>query len=395
MGKKDNDREINEWYNEVKLGRQIRICKMQEVQVNMDDKSTSIIPRDKVHILVTEEDKTGEDILAMSDFFGGYVQQLIDAIRTNAVTTYVPSLPVADIGIIGEVVQRAEVISQGATQLLPDFDSLPNGIRQKLKDGIYKVGESKQVDGNLRAVIVDEAGTRVKDVTLKEVNINLGTLEASRSITNQLQMRQIYAKVDAIQEMQSFQIARDRDRDIKVPFLDARYYILKAQGENCTDKEREEYLKKAADKLLSAVNSVYTDLTTSTEHMLKLTRFPIFQRKDQIRGYIGFLTEDIQVATKFVGLRMQVLDYLGDTDGAQIEMSRYQRVMTDFFTKALPNRGYSAAALIHLNYPYNAVNRDCWYQLSEDLKSALEAKQDKEKEHIYLVSVEEDEDGGE
>ena len=61
MGKKYNDREINEWYNEVKLGRQIGICKMQEVQVNMDDKSTSIIPRDEVHILVTEEDKNGED----------------------------------------------------------------------------------------------------------------------------------------------------------------------------------------------------------------------------------------------------------------------------------------------------------------------------------------------
>ena len=264
----------------------------------------------------------------------------------------------------------------------------------KLKDGIYKVGKSKQVDGNLRAVIVDETGTRVKDVTIKEVNINPGTLEASRSITNQLQMRQIYAKLDAIQEMQSFQIARDRDRDIKVPFLDARYYILKAQGENCTDKEREKYLKKAADKLLSAVNSVYTDLTTSTEHMLKLTSFPIFQRKDQIRGCIEFLSEDIQVATKFVGLRMQMLDYFGDTDGVQIEMSRYQKVMTEFFTKALPNRGYSAAALIHLNYPYNAENRDCWYQLSEDLKPALEPKQDKEKEHIYLVSVE-DEDGGE
>lgn len=361
----------------------------------MDDKSISIIPRNEVHILVTDEDKTGEDILAMSDFFGGYVQQLTDVIRTNAVTTYVPSIPVADIGIIGEVVQKAEVISQGATQLLPDFDSLPKDIRQKLKDGIYKVGESKQVDGNLRAVIVDETGTRVKDVTLKEVNISPGTLEASRSITNQLQMRQIYAKLDAIQEMQSFQIARDRDRDIKVPFLDARCYILKAQGKNCTDEDREENLKKAADKLLTAVNSVYTDLTTSTEHMLKLTRFPIFQRKDQIRGYIGFLSEDLQVVTKFVGLRMQVLDYLGDTDGEKNEMSRYQRVMTDFFTKALPNRGYSAADLIHLNYPYNAENRDCWYQLSEDLKLALESKQDKEKEHIYLVSVEEDEDGGE
>ena len=366
---------------------------MQEVQVNMDDKSISIIPHNEVHILVTEEDTNGENIFAMSDFFGGYVQQLVDAIRTNAVTTYVPSIPVADIGIIGEVVQRAEVISQGTTQLLPDFDSLPKDIRQKLKDGIYKVGESKQVDGNLRAVIVDETGTRVKDVTLKKVNIDLSTLEASRSITNQLQMRQLYAKLDAIQEMQSFQTARDRDRDIKVPFLDARYYILKAQGENCTDTEREESLKKAADKLLSAVNSVYTDLTTSTEHMLELTKRPIFQRKDQIRGYIGFLSEDIQVATKLVGLRMQVLDYLGDTDGAQIEMSHYQRVMTDFFTKALPNRGYSAATLIHLNYPYNAENRDCWYRLSEDLKSALETKKDREKEHMYLVSVEENEDG--
>ena len=27
MGKKDNDREISEWYNEVKLGRQIGIWK--------------------------------------------------------------------------------------------------------------------------------------------------------------------------------------------------------------------------------------------------------------------------------------------------------------------------------------------------------------------------------
>lgn len=91
---------------------------------------------------------------------------------------------------------------------------------------------------------------------------------------------------------------------------------------------------------------------------------------------------------------MQLLDYLGDTDGVQIEMSLYQRRITDFFTKALPNRTYSAAALIHLNYPYNAENRDCWYKLSEDLKLALEPKQDKEKEHIYLVSVEEDEDEG-
>lgn len=110
----------------------------------MDEEKTSIIPRDEVHILVTEDDKTGEDILAMSDFFDGYVQQLTDSIRTNAVTTYVPSIPIADIGIIGEVVQRAEVISQGTTQLLRDFDSLPKDIHQKIKDGIYNIEEANR-----------------------------------------------------------------------------------------------------------------------------------------------------------------------------------------------------------------------------------------------------------
>lgn len=39
-----------------------------------------------------------------------------------------------------------------------------------------------------------------------------------RSIGNQLQMRQIYAKLSDIEEFQTYQIERDRDRDIIVPF---------------------------------------------------------------------------------------------------------------------------------------------------------------------------------
>ena len=42
----------------------------------MSEVNISIIPRGEVRILVTEEDKTGHDILEMSDFFGCYVQQL-------------------------------------------------------------------------------------------------------------------------------------------------------------------------------------------------------------------------------------------------------------------------------------------------------------------------------
>lgn len=43
--------------------------------------------------------------------------------------------------------------------------------------------------------------------------------------------------------------------------------------------------------------------------------------------------ENLQIATKFVGMRMQLLDYLSDVDGTQIEMDRYRRVMNEFFIK--------------------------------------------------------------
>lgn len=355
--------------------------------------SQELVTQGEVRILVTDEDKYGDDILAMSDFFDGYIQQLSAAIRSDSVTDIVVDIPVADLGLIGEVVHSAEVISKGTTELLPDFDSLPINIRQKLNEGKYKVGESRQVDGNLKAVIVDEEGTRVKDITLKEVKINPGTVEAARSITNQLQMRQIYEKLDAIQEMQNFQIARDRDRDIKVPFLDAREYILKAQISDGSVEEKKEYLRKAEEKLISATNSVYTELQTSTEHLVKLTRFPLFQRKNQIEQYIGYMSDDLQVATKFVGLRVQLLDYLGETKEAKIAIERYQHIMTDFFTKKVA-RGLSAVELIHSRYPYNSENMNCWYQLSVDVQPKLE-QLNKSSEHVYLVSVEGEEDGTE
>ncbi len=359
----------------------------------MSRDNVSIIPRNEIHILVTEADKTGRDILAMSDFFGGYVQQLAESIKTNATTSAVPNVPIANLGIIAEVIQRAEVVLQGTTQLLPDFEHLPKDVRQKLKDGVYKIGESKQVDGNLRAVIVDENGSRVKDITLREVNVDPGTLEASRSITNQLQMRQIYAKLDTIQEMQNFQIARARDNDIKVPILNARNYILRAQAENCSEAERREYLKEASKELLTSINSLYSDMHTSTQRILELTRFPIFQKKNQIQDYIGFITEDIQVVTKIVGLRMQVLDYLGGTSAAQIDMQQYQSVMRDFFNKPVRGRRYSAASLIHLNYPYTEKNRDCWLQLSRSIQPVLRLNKPVSKDHIYLVSIEEEKNG--
>lgn len=130
--------------------------------------SNAALVSSKLHILVTDADTNGYEISKMSDFMGLYAQQLTRSLAESTFVEIVSSIPVADICIINDVVQKAAVVARGNITLVPDLDSLPTGIKEKLKQGLYSIGDSKQVDGNLRAVIVDDNGVRVKDITLKK-----------------------------------------------------------------------------------------------------------------------------------------------------------------------------------------------------------------------------------
>lgn len=174
----------------------------------MDEKkSTDILSGDNKAPLVifkTEEDKTGVNILKMSNFFDGYVHEMMISICDSSTLQDITQLPIVDLSMIEDVINQADVITQGNVILLPDFDNLPSDVRIKLKKGIYSIGESKQVEDNLRAVILDENGVRVKDITLKKVISNPRKVETMHSIANQIQMRQIYAKLSEIQEFGSY-----------------------------------------------------------------------------------------------------------------------------------------------------------------------------------------------
>ena len=96
-------------------------------------------------ILVTDEDEHGMDINLMSDFFGLYIEQLSRELSTNVSEDFVDNIPIADLQIINEVVYGAEVVLQGEYEYFPDFDSLPNDIKAKLKKGTYTLGESQKI----------------------------------------------------------------------------------------------------------------------------------------------------------------------------------------------------------------------------------------------------------
>ena len=288
---------------------------------------------------------------------------------------------------------------RGDITLLPDFDNLPVDIKSKLKKGKYKVAESRQVDGNRRPVIAHEHGVRIKDNTLKKVLNNPGNIETARSIGNQLQMRQIYAKLEDIQEFQTYQLERDRDRDIIVPFLDARNAIL-AAGNTVSEDYCLQLLKEADGKIRTALNSIYADIETTSKRLAYRTSVPFLLLGHASNRYMEYLTMDLQFATKYIGVRMQLLEFMGETEMAKHAFQEYQHVMYDFLTKPITRKGLSSAELMHDFFPYNKTNLNFWNTFSREMKPVLELNMKKLESSlssgysnvVYIVSLEDIED---
>lgn len=368
--------------------------KENEAELSADNKD------ERVHALVifkTEADIYGTNIAEMSNFFDGYIQEMSVAIRESDGLQPILDMPIADLGILGDVINQAGVIMQGNVMLLPDFDNLPSDIRTNLKKGIYTIGESKQVDGNLRAVILDENGVRIKDITLKKVMNNPGNIEAVRSISNQMQMRQIYAKLSDIEDFQTYQIERDRDRDIVVPFLDARALVLESATKDSNERTR--MLREADGKLRSALNSVYRDIETTAKNLVKKVDRPFGLFNKQANAYMSYVADDLQIATKYVGVRMQLLEYLGDQETAQSVLKLYNHTLLDFINKPITRKGLSVADVMQNYFPYNGDNMDGWYKFANELTPVLKSNlkqletQQCDFRETYMVSVEDIENG--
>lgn len=103
--------------------------------------NTALNIQKPLEILVTDEDKHGTDIACMSDFFGIYIEQLSAELSNQVMRGVVEKIPAADVQILGELVHGVDVLLSGKYGYIPDFDSLPNDVKDKLKKGIYTLGE--------------------------------------------------------------------------------------------------------------------------------------------------------------------------------------------------------------------------------------------------------------
>lgn len=365
------------------------------ISLTTDEATLSSGNKKPLEIFKTEADITGRDITQMSNFFDGYIEQMSLALREESAIEVLSKIPISDLSIINEVVQKARILLKDNVTLVPDFDNLPLDVKKKLKRGLYTIGESKQVDGNMRAVIVDENRTRIKDITLKKVVSSPENLETARKIGDQIQMKQIYVKLAAIEEFQTYQIERDRDQQIIVPFLDARTFILRAANANSPD-EQKTLLEQANGKITSALHSIYTDMDTSARMLAKKADSWLPDITGRMNDYMRFITSDLQIATKYIGVSMQVLEYIGDNYGAKNALLEYQQALYDFLEEPISKKGLSAALIMQGNFPYTSANIDQWYMLKKEiappLKTSIEnilsGTNSAERQEIYIVSME-------
>ncbi|WP_295170110.1 hypothetical protein [Ruminococcus sp.] len=124
--------------------------------------------RELLNIFMEEEDKKGTDLLSMSDFFKVFIGKIEIEMDTDTTWEVCHNIE----GFIGEI---AAAIKEGFDiskmgMLVADYSHFSQDIIDGLKDGIYHVGQSKEVAGNLRPAILDENERLVKFFTLKKAS---------------------------------------------------------------------------------------------------------------------------------------------------------------------------------------------------------------------------------
>ena len=350
-----------------------------------------------INIFVTHEDRVGDDITKMSDFFEVYISSMMTELKSQPGIEMNNSLKIVnDTSILQNISSEIKNIFQKENvTLISDLEKLPWDVREKLKTGEYCIGKSRQVDGNLRAVIVNENNVRVKDITLKRISNNNINTQMITSIINQMQIQQIFTKLTSIEEFQTYQIETDRNSRMIRPFLDARDYAIKAENTNNKEKKTK-LLEKAEEKVTSALNEVYLDLNTTKDEFIKSVKVnPGLNLGNNTDKFMKLLLSDIQLITKYTGVKMQLLEYLGENNMSKKVLEKYLNTIHSLISEPTENMGgQSVMMVLHDYFPYNEKNLDSFYYFTKDMRNIIKENilqlesNNKNTEEIYIISAE-------
>lgn len=320
------------------------------------------------NLFKSEEDKKTTDIFAISSPFEYALPQLID---NNT------SLNLANIiDINGEPLfnfvdrhlnPKPKVYDKKNDNFYElDFASLSEKTKKKLENGTFKVGNSKKIDGNYRAVIVDTTknNVRVEDVTLKKVEKKSNNTDDSSKVdlSTQVQLKQIYDLLLDMKASQEFQINWDRNNSILPPFFSARTKVLQALNSVSLD-EKIHFLNEANTYMEDSVSAIKADLISNKEEIIKRTK-QVDYLYDSLKRHADFILNDTEIMTKIVGMQLYIDLSLNNKAMALERLTSYNGVM-ELLTQ--PDITTNRGLLINLLQKIPRINRAKWLKNSDKI----------------------------
>ena len=342
-------------------------------------------------LFISNTDKRTNNIFEISNPFETILPQLLDDKSTPTINQIITVQGNTLASAMNVKNQLNSAIFDDSTRKLykPDFDNLSPDVKNKLKSGVYKLGDSKKVEGNLRAVIVDTQNnnTRVEDLTLKEVDERK---DNPSELATQLQLKRIYELLLDIQSTQEFQVIWDRNNSILSPFFESRMKIIEAQSETNNEK-KVKLLEKASNLMEKSISHIKSDMISNKNEVLKKINQPHYFYTSFER-HANFILEDMQLYTKIVGMQMYIDFTLDKQDLAKERFLAYKSSINELSEYNVSiNRGFvvnllkhipkikdleyiqkqefaSVLEIIHENYRISGANTNFWLDIDEEVK---------------------------
>ena len=338
-----------------------------------------------LNIFTEEEDQKGTDVLSMSDFFSVFIDRIEVELDSETAWEVYHSVE----GFIGEIaaaIKGGFDISQMG-MLVADHSHFSQEIIDGLKSGIYHVGQSKEIAGNLRPAILDDKEQLVKFFTLKKAVNPANVLSDISTLSMQASLQRISAQIEDIGRDVKGMIDFARREALSNKFIYARDRIMSAA--NAEGDERITFLKEADTYLMEGLTDLYTDVNYQVKALEK--QHGPFASIKSIDKLLSYINEDMQIIPRYVGLRVYLLNYQGRTKDANRVLGEYKYQLQTLAERKVDAGKYTALELIHRNYPYDANNVDFWLEKPKQILEAIDSYElmsEQKNQDVYYIDVE-------
>lgn len=338
-----------------------------------------------LNIFTEEEDRKGTDLLAMSDFFEVFIGKIEVEMGTDTAWEVFHNIE----GFIGEIAAAIkggfDISKMG--MLVADYSHFSQDIIDGLKEGIYHVGQSKEVAGNLRPAILDENEHLVKFFTLKKAVNPSSVLTDISTLSMQASLQRISAQIEDIGRDVKGMIDFTRREALSNKFIYARDKIMLAA--TASDDEQDMYLKEADTYLMEGLTDLYSDINAQVKALADI-KGP-FASVKAIDSVLSYINEDMQMIPRYVGLRVYLFNYRGKADDANRILGEYRYQLQTLAERKLGDGKYTALELIHKNYPYDEENVDFWLEKPKQMLGVIDSYQtmlEQKNKDVFYIDVE-------